>query len=87
MKHIFVSQSEFDMGRNRGNKRLIAILDGVKLKPTELPESSFCQHVLLFDNNQLIYCVIPSNRKCLFGGDCRVARFYDRNPKYGRNNG
>jgi len=79
MKQIFVSQSEKDMGRNRGNRRLIAILDGVKLKTTEMPEVVFCPHI--------DYCAITTNKKCLFGEgwkSCRTAQFYNRNPKYGR---
>ena len=65
------------MTRNRGNRRLIAMLDGVKLKPTEMPEVSFCPHIN--------YCAITTNKKCLFGEGyvgCRVAQFYDKNPHY-----
>jgi len=81
-KQIFVSQSEKDMSRNRGNRRLIAMLDGVKLKPTELPTATFCPHIT--------YCTITSNKKCIFGEGykvCRVSKFYDRNPHYRGNNG
>lgn len=82
MKRIFVSQSEFDMGRNRNNRRLIAILDGIKLQAPEMPEVTFCQHIN--------YCHVVTSKNCLFGEGhvgCRVSIFYERNQNYGRNNG
>lgn len=75
MKQIFVSQSEKEMGRNRSNRKLIAILDGCRPQIPEMPRVTFCPHI--------DYCHIITNKKCLFGEGyvgCRVAKYYN---KYG----
>ena len=91
MKYISVSQSEREMGRNRGNRRLIAMIDSqtnrseVKSLTQNLDlESSSNSDIKLPDITFCKYlgkCPIPTRKKCMFNSgyeNCNIYKFYEK---------
>jgi len=78
-KKVFSSQGNFDMGRNRAQRRLEARLDHLKKRVNNYnhQESNICIHESYCPNN-----IQKSIVKCILGSECKIKSFYDKYPDY-----